>query len=69
MDIKAFYAELADWVMTINQQAQKLNQEEYWNYILVTAGALSKRYNDNPLVKHIINAHIDFLEKSWKESR
>lgn len=69
MDVKAFYKDLADWVLTINQQAQKLTADEYWNYILVTAGALSKRYKDNPLVKHIIHAHIDFLEKSWKQQR
>lgn len=67
MDIKEFYAELADWVLTINQQAQNLSGEDYWNYILVTAGALSKRHEDSPLIKHIINSHIDFLEKSWKQ--
>lgn len=69
MNIKAFYAELADWVLTINEQAQKLSPDEYWNYILVSAGALSQRYNDNPLVKYIINAHIDFLEESWKKQK
>lgn len=69
MDIKAFYTELADWVVTINQQAQKLNQEDYWNYILVSAGALSKRHGNTPLVKHLINSHIDFLENSWKQQR
>lgn len=69
MDVKAFYIELAEWVLTINQQAQNLTADEYWNYILVSAGALGKKYKDNPLVKYIIHAHIDFLEKSWKENQ
>lgn len=43
MNIKEFYAELAEWVTTINQQAQQLSPDEYWNYILVSAGALSKK--------------------------
>lgn len=69
MDIKAFYQDLAHWVITINQQSQKLTPDEYWNYILVSAGALSKRYGENDLVKHIITAHIDFLEESWKKQK
>lgn len=69
MDVHEFYNDIAEWVMMINQQAPKLSEKEYWDYILVSAGALSKKHNDTALVKHILNSHIDFLEKSWKQQR
>lgn len=67
MDVKAFYNDLADWVLSINQQSQTLGPTEYWEYILNTAGELSKKYNERPLVKAVLHAHIDYLEQAWKE--
>lgn len=69
MDLKAFYDALGEWVISVNQASQSMNQDEYWKFILTTAGELSKKYDDRPLVKKIILAHIDFLEDAGKESR
>lgn len=68
MDFKQFYSDLYEWVQQINQKSQQLNQDEYWNFILLSAGELSKKYKENDFVKLVINAHIDFLEEAWKES-
>ncbi|MFC6464970.1 hypothetical protein ACFP65_08310 [Marinilactibacillus sp. GCM10026970] len=67
MDIKAFYQDLGEWVLSINQKSQSLGPTEYWEYILTTAGELSKKYNERPLIKKVIHAHIDYLEEAWKE--
>lgn len=67
MDIHLFYNDLAEWVMTINEMAAKLGPDDYWTYILTSAGALSKKHNDGELVKEVILAHVHFLEKAWKE--
>lgn len=66
MDVKAFYNDLADWVLSINQQSQTLGPTEYWEFILTTAGELSKKYDERPLVKAVLHSHIDYLEKAWK---
>lgn len=66
MDVKAFYNDLADWVFTINQKSQELNQDEYWIFILTSAGKLSKKYDERPLVKKVLHAHLDYLEEAWK---
>lgn len=64
MDIKQFYMDLADWVLTINQKSQSVSSEEYWEYIIDSAGKLSRKHKDGKLVKHIILAHINYLEDS-----
>lgn len=66
MDVKQFYADLGEWVLTINQKSQELNQDDYWTFILTTAGELSKKYEDKPLVRKVIHAHIDYLEEMAK---
>lgn len=66
MDVKKFYADLGDWVLLINQKSQELNQDDYWVFILTSAGELSKKYDEKPLVRKVINAHIDYLEDMAK---
>lgn len=68
MDLKAFYDALGDWVISVNQASQSMNQDEYWEFILTTAGELSNKYENRPLVKKVILAHIDFLEDAGKGS-
>lgn len=66
MNIKEFYTSLGNWIDAVNQASQTMNQEDYWNYVLVAAGELSKQYGEHQLVKDVINVHIDFLEKAFK---
>ena len=66
MDIKQFYIDLAEWVLTINQKSAGMNPDEYWKYILHSAGELSDKYQNRPLVKKVILAHIEYLEEGWK---
>lgn len=67
MDVKGFYTELAEWVLTINENSRTMSTEAYWQYIITSSGELSKKYNDGPLVKKVILAHIDYLEEMWKK--
>lgn len=66
MDVKQFYDDLGDWVLTINQKSQELSQEEYWTVILTSAAELSKKYDERPLVRKVIHCHIDYLEEMSK---
>lgn len=68
MDFKQFYDDLYEWVQQINKKSQEVNQDEYWVFILTSAGELSKKHGENQFVKLVINAHIDFLEAVWKEN-
>lgn len=66
MDVKQFYADLGDWVLLINQKSQQLSPDEYWTFIITSAGELSKKYDEKPLVKKILHAHLDYLEEMAK---
>lgn len=66
MDVKQFYADLGDWVLLINQKSQQLSPDEYWFYIITSAGELSRKYDEKPLVKKILHAHLDYLEEMAK---
>lgn len=67
MNMQQFYKDLFQWIMSVNQASQDYDADDYWQFIYTTAGQLSDQYENHPLVKAVIIAHIDYLESFLNE--
>lgn len=64
--MRQFYMDLADWVESVNLKSQTLSESDYWDYVIMSCGELSRKYDENPLVVCVLSAHLDFLDKNKK---
>ncbi|UFT98114.1 hypothetical protein KO561_12970 [Radiobacillus kanasensis] len=68
MDYKVFYSEVADWINQSNQKAIKhgLTSNDFWEWVMTSAGELCDRYGNNELVKKQMVMLIEWLEDVYK---
>ncbi|MEG0259432.1 MAG: hypothetical protein RR595_11360 [Lysinibacillus sp.] len=64
MDYKAFYAEVADWVLQVNHMAVQHSMEsrEFWDWVSKSMGEISKKYGNNKLVVRQMSMLFLWLE-------
>ncbi|HJA91316.1 MAG TPA: hypothetical protein H9948_11065 [Candidatus Jeotgalibaca merdavium] len=68
MDYQAFYADVANWIMTVNQQAATLGMqsEAFWAWVTESAGQIGNKYGNTDLVVKQLLMLIDWLEEVYK---
>lgn len=71
MDYKAFYAEVADWIMQVNQVAVQhgMDSNEFWNWVSSSMGEIANKYNNNKLVKKQMIMLFSWLEDVYAETK
>ncbi|MBO0962004.1 hypothetical protein J1P26_20060 [Neobacillus sp. MM2021_6] len=71
MDYKAFYTEVAEWIMQANQMAVKngLDSDAFWNWVTSSMGEMSKRYNNNQLVIKQMAMLYEWLDEVYAKGR
>ncbi|WP_277679241.1 hypothetical protein [Gracilibacillus dipsosauri] len=65
MDYKKFYTEeIVDWINQSNQMAIKygLQSNDFWIWVMQSAGELSDKYQNAPLVQKQMIMLINYLE-------
>ncbi|UOQ47773.1 hypothetical protein MUN88_17220 [Gracilibacillus caseinilyticus] len=64
MNYQQFYADVAEWINQSNQMAVKhgLQSNEFWIWAVNSAGQLSEKYNNEPLVIKQVMMLINWLE-------
>lgn len=69
MDWKSFFDDLQQWMTWSNDMLQRypITSDEYWNWFIKTAGELSDKYNNHPLVKIFISGMIEFQDYNYKQ--
>lgn len=52
MDYKAFYAEIASWIMQCNHMAAShgFDSNEFWKWVMESAVSICTKYENNDLV-------------------
>lgn len=52
MDYKAFYAEIAEWIIQVNHMAGQhgMDSDDFWKWVTNSIGEISNKYGNNKLV-------------------
>lgn len=52
MDYKAFFTEVAEWIMQANQMAMKhgMHSDIFWKWVMDSSAAICEKYQNNKLV-------------------
>jgi hypothetical protein len=71
MDYKAFYAEVAEWIMQVNQMAMKygMDSDAFWNWVTTSMGEIAERYKNNPLVVSQMAMLFEWLDDVYRKGR
>jgi len=71
MDYKSFYAEVADWIMQVNQVAVQhgMDSTEFWNWVSRSMGEIANKYNNNKLVQKQMVMLFSWLEDVYAETK
>lgn len=71
MDYKSFYAEIADWIMQVNQAAVQhgMDSTEFWNWVSSSMGKIANKYENNKLVKKQMVMLFSWLEDVYAETK
>jgi len=71
MDYKAFYTEVADWIMQVNQIAVQhgMDSDEFWNWVSSSMGKIANKYNNNKLVQKQMVMLFSWLEDVYAETK
>lgn len=69
MDYQAFFADVANWIMQVNQQAATLgmHSDAFWNWVVTSSGELGSKYGNTDLVIKQMLMLIDWLEDVYKK--
>lgn len=69
MDYKAFYAEVADWIMQANHVATTygMNSDLFWKWVMDSTAAICEKYQNNKLVKNQMVMLFFWLEDFYIE--
>lgn len=71
MDYKSFYAEIADWIMQVNQVAVQhgMDSTEFWTWVSSSMGKIANKYNNNKLVQIQMVMLFSWLEDVYVETK
>ena len=71
MDYKSFYAEIADWIMQVNQVAVQhgMDSTEFWTWVSSSMGKIANKYNNNKLVQIQMVMLFSWLEDVYTETK
>lgn len=69
MDYQAFYSEIANWIMQVNQQATSLGMQSnaFWDWVMTSSGELGNKYGNTDLVIKQMLMLIEWLEEVYKK--
>lgn len=69
MDYEKFFNDVKNWILECNSQAINLGfgNDDFWNWVVISLGELSTKYNSQPLVMKQTNMLLDWLEDTWEE--
>ncbi len=69
MDYKAFYAEVADWIMQANQMAMQygMDSEAFWKWVMDSSSVICERYKNNKLVLNQMVMLFLWLDDFYQE--
>lgn len=71
MDYKAFFADIADWINQVNQQAVQhgMGSNEFWKWVTHSMGEIGNKYGNNKLVVKQMAMLYEWLEEVYAEGR
>ncbi|MGG2111935.1 hypothetical protein ABFY60_15655 [Lysinibacillus pakistanensis] len=71
MDYKSFYAEVAEWIMQVNQVAVQhgMDSIEFWNWVSRSMGEIANKYKNNKLVQKQMVMLFSWLEDVYAEMK
>lgn len=71
MDYKAFYAEIADWINQVNQQAAQhgIDSNQFWQWVTKSMGEIGNKYGNAKLVVKQMAMLYEWLEEVYAEGR
>lgn len=71
MDYKSFYAEVAEWINQVNQQAVQHGMESdvFWNWVTQSMAEISTKHGNGKLVVKQMAMLYDWLEEVYAEGR
>lgn len=71
MDYGAFFADVQAWIGQANQAAVHfgMDKPEFWQWVADSAGALCKKYNEQPLAKKQMIMLVEWLEEVYESRR
>lgn len=69
MDYQAFYSEIANWIIQVNQQAATLGMQSnaFWDWVMTSSGELGNKYGNTDLVIKQMLMLIEWLEEVYKK--
>lgn len=69
MDYKQFFAEVADWILAVNQKAAEfgMQSDAFWEWVMRTSGEIGNRYNNNDLVVKQMVMLLEWLEDVYNK--
>ncbi|MBG9548529.1 hypothetical protein [Cytobacillus firmus] len=70
MDYKAFFAEVADWIMQANTMAinHGMDSEAFWKWVMDSTAAICEKHKNNKLVLDQMIMLFHWLEDFYAES-
>ncbi|MEK4199086.1 MULTISPECIES: hypothetical protein [Cytobacillus] len=70
MDYKAFFAEVADWIIQANHMALNfgMESEPFWKWVMDSTAAICEKYGNNQLVLNQMVMLFHWLEGFYAES-
>ena len=69
MDYKQFFAEVADWILAVNQKASEhgMQSDAFWDWVMHSSGEFGNRYNNNDLVVKQMVMLLEWLEDVYNK--
>ena len=58
-----------DFPALVLQTAGIEEKDEYWKQVVEQIDILSKKYNRNSFVDHMLNSYADYLEKMYRKAK
>ena len=70
MDYKQFFAEVADWILAVNQKAAEfgMQSDAFWEWVMRTSGEIGNRYKNNELVVRQMLMLLEWLEDVYNKT-
>lgn len=71
MDYKTFYAEIAEWINQVNQNALQhgMESKEFWDWVSNSIGEIGNKYPNNKLVINQMAMLFEWLEDVYAEGK
>ncbi|MEK4276493.1 hypothetical protein [Paenibacillus sp. FSL R7-0026] len=71
MDYKAFFWDMVLWTQGVNDAARQFGMQspDFWKWVADSAGAICRKYEDNPLAVKQMVMMIEWLEEVYEKQR